>query len=461
MTDYPLLFWALVADIILWLGLARFIANTKKDTLHIGVLFSLLFIVTYPLKFLATLFGFAVMNPLVLPDKWLWWSFFFFNLSGIMFLLPMLVMKHVVRLGEKKFGLSNKYGRANPNWIMPVVAVAIIAISYGPQAVSAVFSFSTDVLQSRIEERGDERLGSGPMALFRSVGDVILALSLLRLATTWLYSNYKQRLKIVLFLALICLFLLTVSGSKHQGLEPLFYFVIFLNLSKLMSGFVGWKFSTIVKGGSIGVLLVGLFGFIRGFGSIVDKSDYGMWFQVFVQLSNAFDGPDNLAYILSRMDNIWLGDLTFEPTLQYLSGSVPRFFWPDKPVIMGNLFIQKLYLYERFTSETGEVISPSMPGEMLLSGGVFFMCIWSFLLGLFFSLHYKLAYRSKNWVWVVLYAFLAANVFNVLRSGTGTLGAYILFAGAVAIAWFLLVVFQWLIYSLTHRVQSHHVEIAE
>lgn len=451
MTDYPALFWALVADMFIWIGLARFIANTKKDTLHIGVLFSLLFIVTYPLKFLASLFGFAVMNPLVLHEKWLWWSFFIFNLSGIMFLLPMLAMKSVVRT----VAYPKENAKPRINWVLPFMAVAIIAISYGPQAVIAAFSFSTDVLQSRIEERGDERLGSGPMALLRSVGDVLLALSLLRIATVWLISKGRQKLQIVIFLAMISLFLLTVSGSKHQGLEPLFYFVVFLNLSKVISKADNWKFSSVLKGGFIGVLLVGVFGLIRGFGSVVDESGYGMWFQVFVQLSNAFDGPDNLAYILSRMGNIWLGDLSFEPTFQYIAGSVPRFLWPDKPVIMGNLFIQQIYLFERFSSETGEVISPSMPGEMLVSGGVFFMCIWSFLLGLFFSLHYKLAYQSKNWVWTVLYAFLAANVFNVLRSGTGTLGAYILFAGAVVIAWLALLFAQWLRQSLTCRLQVH------
>jgi len=434
MTDYPALFWALVADILLWLGIARYIANTKKDTLHIGVIFSGLFIVTYPLKFLASLFGFVAMNPLELPEKWLWLSFYIFNLSGIMFLLPMLAMKSVVRV-VKPPEMFGKSVRANYIWLMSIVAVVIIGIAYGPRAIVAVFSFSSDALQSRIAERSDERLGSGPLALLRSVGEVLLALSFLRLAELWLHCNLKERMRIAVFIATACLFLLAVSGSKHQGLVPLFYFVIFLNLNKLMSGARGWGFASIIKGGLLGLALVGIFGVIRGFGAVVEGGDVGLWLQAFIQLSYAFDGPDNLAFILSRMGSIWLGDLSLQPTFQYIFGTVPRLLWPDKPVIMGNLFIQEIYLYERFTDETGEVISPSMPGEMLVSGGIVFMCIWSFILGLFFALHYRLAYLSKNWVWKILYAFLAANVFNVLRSGTGVLGAYILFAGAVFVGW--------------------------
>lgn len=441
MTDYPMLFWAIVADILLWFGIARHIAKTKKDTLHIGVIFSGLFIVTYPLKLLATLFGFAVMNPLVLPDQWLWLSLFIFNLSGIMFMLPIFAMKPVIR-GEIPLGQSVRFDAAQFIWLLAFSGVAIIGISYGPQAISAVFSFSADVLQARIVDRGDERLGSGPMALFRSVGEVLLALSLIRISAAWFHGGLKLRIKIGFFLAGACLFLLAVSGSKHQGLLPLFYFMIFLNLTIFMSGAETWRFASALRAGLLGVLLVGIFGVLRGFGSIVDEDGYGMWFQVLVQLSNAFDGPDNLIYILSRMNSIWLGDLSFEPTFQYIAGTVPRFLWSDKPVIMGNLFIQEIYLYERFSGEIGEVVSPSMPGEMLVSGGIIFMCFWSSFLGIFFALHYRLAHQSRNWVWKVLYAFLAANVFNVLRSGTGVLGAYILFAGAVFIAWLALLFVQ-------------------
>jgi oligosaccharide repeat unit polymerase len=451
MTDHPVLFWALLADVMIWIGIAHFIAIAKKDVLHIGVIFSGLFIVTYPLKFLASLFGLAVMNPLVLPDEWLWLSFFVFNLSGFMFLLPMLAMKPVFRfsnLPEK----VNESVRSNFSWLMPVFAVLVIGISYGPQAITAVFSFSSDALQSRIEERGDERLGSGPLALFRTVGEVFLAFSLFKLAGAWNHRSGRARLKIFVFLAGSCLFLLAVSGSKHQGLLPLFYFVLFVNLRAVTFSKKPWLFSSILKGGLLGIFLVGLFGIIRGFGSIEDISGYGMWFQVLVQLSNAFDGPDNLAYILSRMNSLWSGDLSFEPTFQYLAGTVPRFLWPDKPVIMGNLFIQEIYLFERFSSETGEVISPSMPGEMLVSGGIIFMCACSFLLGLFFTIHYRLAHRSNSWVWKVLYAFLAANVFNVLRSGTGILGAYILFAGAVFIVWLILLFTRWLFQSYQDQI---------
>jgi hypothetical protein len=445
MTDHPLFFWALVADSLLWVAIARYLAVNKHDSLHIGVIFCLLFVVTYPLKFIASLFGFSVMNPLTLSSEWLWWSMFFFNLSGFMFVLPMLLMKPVVGAVNQGY-LTRKVRLPQSLWLLPTIAVVIIALSYGPRAIMAVLSMSTDLLQDRIAERSDERLGSGPLALFRTIGQVILGISLYQWAKVWQKGAKGFRLKVVAGLLVICLLFLTLSGSKHLGLLPLFYFLIFLNMNHLASGRSHWRFSRVLRYGAAGIMLIGIFGYIRGFGSIVDQSGYGMWIQIAVQLSNSFDAPDNLAFILARMENIWGGDLAFTPTIQYLTGVIPRFLWSDKPVIFGNLFIQKIYLYERYTSATGEVISPSMPGEMLLSGGVFFMCMWSVMLGIFFTVHYRWAHRSGGWVFPALYVFLAANVFNVLRSGTGVLGAYILYAGAVGVVW--------IMYAVLRRLQS-------
>ena len=359
---------------------------------------------------------------------------FFFNLSGFMFVLPMLLMKPVVGAVNQGY-LTRKVRLPQSLWLLPTIAVVIIALSYGPRAIMAVLSMSTDLLQDRIAERADERLGSGPLALFRTIGEVILAISLYQWAKAWQTGAKSFRVKIVVVLIIICLLFLALSGSKHLGLLPLFYFLIFLNLTHLASGRSPWRFSRILRYGAAGILLIGLFGYIRGFGSIVDESGYGMWYQIAVQLSNSFDAPDNLTFILARMEDIWGGDLAFAPTLQYIAGVIPRFLWPDKPVVFANLFIQEIYLHERFTGATGEVISPSMPGEMLLSGGVFFMCIWSVMLGMFFAVHYRWAHRAGGWVFPALYVFLAANVFNVLRSGTGVLGAYILYAGALGVVW--------------------------
>lgn len=435
MTDHPVLFWVLTVDALLWIAIARYIAVNKRDPFHIGVIFSLMFILSYPLKFIGSLFGFAVMNPLELPEEWLWWSTFFFNLSGIMFILPMLLMKPVVGSIYSTY-LTQAVRRPRLLFLIPIISVFIITLSFGQKAIIAVFSLSADLLQERIAERADERLGSGPLALLRTVGEVLLIISAFQWGHAWVAGVSRCRTKIVLFLSIICPFFLLLSGSKHIGLMPLIYFLILLHLICLSSGRPSWTFSRILQYGVVGVLLIGIFGYIRGFFDLPeDELVSGILLQTTLQLFNAFDAPDNLTFILARMKNIWGGDLVFMPTLQYIASVIPRFLWPDKPDVFGNLFIQKIYLYERFTDGLGEVISPSMPGEMLLSGGVFFMCLWSIALGMFFAAHYVWAYRAREWVFPALYVFLAANVFNVLRSGTGVLGAYILFAFAVGIVW--------------------------
>jgi oligosaccharide repeat unit polymerase len=437
MIEHPLLFWALIVDILVWVAVAHAIAVTKKNTLHIGVIFSGLFILSYPLKFLASFFGFSVMNPLVLSEEWLWLSFLIFNISGVMFLIPMLIVKKNVA-NTKSHKVREIQIKKNFIWPLLFFALIIIGVSYGMRAIDAVFSFSTEIMHSRIAERADERLGSGPLVLLRTIGEVMLALSLFRLAELWLRYKKIHRILVIILILLICLFLLVVSGSKHQGLMPLCYFIIFLNIKMVTSGLNVWSFSTVSMAGLIGLMLVGIFGVVRGLGGAEEIPFSDLAFQVFIQLSNAFDAPDNLSFILSRVENIWFGDLYFEPTIQYIVGTIPRFLWPDKPVIMGNLFIQEIYLYERFTDEMGEVISPSMPGEMIVSGGIIFMSFWSLILGLFYAFHTKYAYQSNNWVWKILYAFLVINVFNILRSGTGFLAAYILFSFAVFIIWLVL-----------------------
>jgi len=179
-------------------------------------------------------------------------------------------------------------------------------------------------------------------------------------------------------------------------------------------------------------------GYVRGFGEEDEVYPQGKAIHAFTQLTNSFDAPDNLAVILLRMNDIWFGDLEFKPTIDYIFiKPIPRFLWPNKPLVLGNMYIMSEYLPERFTDYTGEVVSPSMAGEMIVSGGVLFMAIWSFFLGLLFAVFYQRAHRKESSpLSIVLYIWLILNVFNVLRSGTGIISPFIVFASVAGIVIF-------------------------
>ena len=82
----------------------------------------------------------------------------------------------------------------------------------------------------------------------------------------------------------------------------------------------------------------------------------------------------------------------------------------------------------RVTDETGEVTSPSMAGEMFTSGGLWFVVVWSLVLGIAFTLVYRSTVRHPgSRLSLAVQAWLCLNVFNLLRSGTGIVSPLLVF----------------------------------
>ncbi|WP_298636692.1 O-antigen polymerase [uncultured Thiobacillus sp.] len=399
------------------------IAKQNRDMLAYPVIFVLLFIVSYPLKFILSYYGIAVMNPMVHDEDILNLTIIIFNLSAAAFLIPWFILK---RCESPREMAINKKGTLKFNGIILLVflGVILISISAGASAMKAVFSFSSEALANRIGERGLERTNSALAALLGLIGQIIMTLGVYRAAKQW--DSLRKKEKSLLF-AIACagsIYLLALKGSKFIALNHFFSFFVFLNIENIRHRKYVFTLTHLVMGLIGGLFIVGVFGVIRGFGTA--SADSFVW-GVFIQLSNAFDAPDNLSYILSRVKDLWFGDYSLSPTIQYLFAWVPRFLWPEKPLIYGNMFIQQEYLYERFTDETGEVVSPSMPGEMIVSGGVLFMLIWSLIIGLIYLFSYRKALASNNFIAPLVYAFLVTNVFGLLRSGTGVLGSLIFY----------------------------------
>lgn len=414
-----------IISLVVWLLAAYYLSKQTKDALAYPIVFIVLFVISYPAKFILSYFGFSVMNPMELHPDILVLTIIIFNLCGFAFLLPWLLWRsrvykfHPNHVNTRKFSI-----RISQISLILFMGIFLISFSAGESAVKAVLSFSTDALASRISERGFERTGRAISAFVGLMGQILVAVSTYYAASRWSSTSYAKKIYFLAIGILIAIYFLALTGSKFLALSHIFSFLIFYSLLKLKYYESAFQFSTIIVISLVGLFLVGMLGFIRGFGTVgLD----GFLISVFIQLSNAFDAPDNLSYILSRLNNIWIGDTGLSPTIQYLFAWVPRFLWYDKPLIYGNLYIQRLYLYERYSDETGEVISPSMPGEMLVSGGIFFMVTWAFFIGIIYLYTYRKAVESHTFWWPLVYVFLVTNIFGLLRSGTGVIGSLVFY----------------------------------
>lgn len=434
--DHKIISLILAANIITLSLTALAIINKKRDTFHVSVIFIALFTITYPIKFLASMFGFSVMNPLILEKKYIYLSIVIFNISLVSFITPLLILP-ASKINKKQSScIANSKKLFLFSIVLLLLGALLVAISAGPDAIKAVFSFSQDRLQDRIAERGTERTSSAISALISVMGQTLTLIAVFKLTAVWQKTNYQNKIFSLFLLLSICSFFLTIKGSKFLALLPIFSFVLFLHMAYRKRGASIFGIGKATTYGSLGIVSIGILGVIRGFGSTGAQTIQQYLYQSFMQFTYAFDAPDNLTYILSRSQSIIIGDLTLRPTFQYLTAWVPRFVWPDKPLIYGNLYIQERYLFERFGGHTKEVISPSMPGEMILSGGIAFMILWTALIGTAYGFLYLKAEKSDSWFFPVLYVWLTANIFGLLRSGTGTIGSLLIFS---AICLFILI----------------------
>jgi hypothetical protein len=407
-----------------WLLLGTRIAAKRRDGFHPGTIFCLLFAWTYPLKLIGTTLGFAVLNSSQLGSEWQLTALALANVAAAMFVLPVILGAKAHHASEG--GAPDTVDRASGlGWL--VAAMTLIVASYGFYALRNIFAF--DVLAEISEQRGETRTYSAMSALVRDAGTFCLITHFAVVMRRWASMRTGARLMYGLVWCGAAYAMLAVSASKYQGLLPFAAGVLVANLLRVERTGRGFALSRTVAWSLVAVVGISTAGYLRGFGAI--QSTEGFVLTSVTQMSHAFDAPDNLSFILSRIDNPWTGDLAFAPTLQYLVlSSIPRAAWPEKPLVLGNQYIMQHYLSERFTDEAGEAISPSMAGEMLLSGGVWFVIVWSLVLGIGCMTVYRLAHRHLDSpVAVAAYVWMSLNIFNLLRSGTGVVAPLLTFTG--------------------------------
>lgn len=403
-----------MVSVVLWVSAAAAISKHKNDLFHPAVIFLLIFVISYPLKLIFSFHGFHVLDSMSVDQSTILKSILIFNLGAVFFILP-LVLQNSIKISQR--ALIIKGFSAHTSLI---VAIILLIITHGTDAFFSIFS--QEGLQSRISERQNERIGSGLIALCGQLGLFFLMTYSIK------HINAEGSLfKVIPVLTSYSLFALLISGSKYQALLPILTFAMVFYYYQLVQGRLAFKFKHMFMGSILMLLFVGLFGFIRGAGSWGDEDSHSFFLQAFYQLINAFDAPDNLIVILDRADDWFVGEIGLRLWGDYiLLPFIPRFLWSEKPLVQGNQLVMQYYFPERFSGHLGEAISPSFPGEMILTGGLIYFLVWTVVLGIMVAKLYKYA-LTRGGLYFFTYIWVTLNMFNFMRSGTGTLGSLILF----------------------------------
>jgi hypothetical protein len=112
--------------------------------------------------------------------------------------------------------------------------------------------------------------------------------------------------------------------------------------------------------------------------------------------------------------------MDFLPLIENFTSLIPRFLWPDKPLVMSAFRVQELYLFERFSGPLGETVSTSLPGSAIISGGVLFMVFSSFMIGIIYKYVYEKAVLSKSWIMKGLQVMMLLLCNSIMRQGVLT-----------------------------------------
>lgn len=421
----PLEYWLCVVSVILWLFIAAAISEYKHDVSHPAVIFLILFVVTYPLKLILSFHGFQVLDSMSVDQSIILKSILVFNLGATVFIMPLILQSRIKipQEGHRIRGFSAHTSLS--------IAVILLIIAHGPDAFFSIFS--QEGLQNRIIERPYERVGSGLVKIFGS-----LSLFFLMIFATKYITNGGSIVKAIPVITVYSLFALLISGSKYHSLVLPLIFAMVFHYYQLGQGREAFKFKHIFIGSILMLITVGLLGYVRGAGAWSDELRHPFLLQSFYQLSNAFDAPDNLIVLLDRADDWFVGEIGLRLWGDYmLFPFIPRFIWEGKPLVQGNQLIMQHFFPERFNGHLGEAISPSFPGEMILTGGMIYFVLWTLLLGILVGKLYKLA-LVRGGLYFISYIWVNLNMFNFMRSGTGMIGSLVFFLIISCFAYFIL-----------------------
>jgi|SaaInl8_200m_RNA_FD_contig_81_737479_length_6981_multi_3_in_0_out_0_2 oligosaccharide repeat unit polymerase len=374
--------------------------SRTSDILHYTNLFSLIFLINYPLMMIVNLNGIHVLNSNDFGVINQYFALCFAFMGWFFFNLPFYLSKKT-KLGD--IGIKNAAGIILNLKISHFLFIIIIFI-FLIHGKNVIYLFNPEALHSIRGLRLQEQAGTAGRALISIFLNITVIFFIIKL----LLKN--KMLLFYIFVLSYGYIIMALTTSKTAALTPVL-------ISFFMFHYFYKNFSLI---SSIKYFFTGAFLLIFLAGArALNMEKLDLLFSL-RQLANAFDGMENLVAVTSRVKDYILGDDFYWHYIEYLIiAPIPRAIWPGKPELYGNLSIQQQYIPELFFGQNGMTVSPSFVGAMLIDGGIIGIILTSSLVGGIFLFLYKKFLNSNNTLYLFIYLYLFLSVISYLRIGIG------------------------------------------
>jgi hypothetical protein len=397
-----------IAIILLSIFYTLFIYRRSNDILHYANIITILYISMFPLKTILT--SFDLYNPSLSPIDEVYYvhamlsSFLLYTLT----IFPAFLFVEKARGAHKwprnkavDFSLNGRVNlKSSPLFIL-LLYIIVLSSMYN----ISLFPTFNEALEARLMAI-DQRQGTAVSNL--------LGISLYILGFIATLELVQQRRYIVLALFFIYVLYFSIfTGSKFI---PASIFLMSVYAYHYFIRNISFKEISLV--GVIMALIILSIGALRGLDLSLISNEF-----IFFNFSIAFDGVDNFARILERLEAPFLGEIGFAETIMnYVYTVIPRTLWSDKPSTYGVWLVQEIFYPEANPMGVyGAINAPSAYGAAIAYLGLIYATIDSVLFGaLLFYLRRNALSSNSLGAWFC-YISLVVNINSWLRYGSETL----------------------------------------
>lgn len=426
-----------VISAVIWSVIAIRCIKKTDDIFNYVTVFILFYLLNYQIKMIATKNGIYLLNSNQFGDDMQMLAMVLSDFSALLIVFPMFLEKRKINYNTE---VANRLGYRN--WfyticVMFVISIGLCILAYGISSLTDITSI--EAMVNRRTWRALNRHGSGGKETLRSIA-TLLELSIVYFTVIgWKQMKRMQKIISLGMIGFLAWYFFSIYLAKTDLLLPLMGFAIIYNaVTKQKCGRgipITWAFRILV----LVIILIPILDLI----DVASSSKDG--FLAFATLRNffvpSFDCPDNLTAILSRMNNVFLGDGNFTPLIYNLFASkIPRAIWPSKNPLGSKVMIVKDYLPEFYEGGASTTASPSIVGDAIVSMGLISVAILSIVYGIIFYHLYKKMRYEGDYFYTIIYASLCTSMNSFCRSGSGIIGD-LLFKMILIITTYLICVF--------------------
>ena len=381
--------------------LILFLYLKTRDIMHYGIIISILYIISFPLKYLLTLNHISVHNSLVLGDVLLnhvlWLTF----VANILLLLPAIFYPSInVRKNMRdSLFLRDQFSYSNRKIILFFLWLSIVIFIH---PLSLLFHSHSEIQALKSIARG-HRQNSSLLFIF----DIFVYAFSYFLCSAILSLKNKSDKAFLYVLFILLLLSLIPNSSKTVVMSPCVMLVAMKYYRFQISNF------TILIYGLIFLIVITSLQLFMDFGLASFQAMINLFLYKFSRVFDTFDNAAFYAHAANIKNALGLPSFTYES----LVGNIPRFLYPSKPLLTGNWYLQATVL-PSFGNTAMDAVYPS---GYLYSLVPFLGYLGAFLFVLLFGCALQriyskaIIYGSLEYQYLII--FIIINIVNIFRNG--------------------------------------------